>query len=340
MLMKTHQGYMYWLFLYGLLAFEFKCPEEISRNLRVKEACSDKSPDHYSCLLDQQSNTYTESCTDPADFVRPGQKYVIGVFRKNIDCDTLRYQPFKFWSQQLSQCVFAKSRCNEAGQIMLNFGSTFGDSACRCDHTQGYAFVHSHKEHCYCIPSNEDCTCYKKLCPSSYILTSDRKYFTSTELSPKVLYTILIVLLLVKTVEKEPIDDFELFIKKVGLDSFYPETMEISDAMKIYNKDMTPNLRGIAIMFIRNLVMLNYTCRDKLLEKYINKIPKYHTTVNKKDQNDNDSNIVNPLDLIVAVFKCSSPMLKQILAAKLFMCKLAIPLVFPALGKDRMLVSI
>lgn len=97
---------------------------------------------------------------------------MIRVFRKNIECDTSRYQPFKFWSQQLSQCVFTKSSCNEAGQIMLNFGSIFGDSACRCDHIKGYAFVNNPKERCYCIPSDEDCTCYKKFCPPSYILTS------------------------------------------------------------------------------------------------------------------------------------------------------------------------
>lgn len=142
------------------------------------------------------------------------------------------------------------------------------------------------------------------------------------------------------SVEKEPIDDFEMFIKKVGLDSFYPEAMEISDAMKIYNK-MPRHLKGIAIMFIRNLVMLNYTCRDKLLEKCIHDIRKYQQ-IKREDQNDDNSSksTVNPLDLIVAVFKYSSPMLKQILATKLFMCKLAIPLGFPALDKDRMLVSI
>ncbi|CAG2237453.1 unnamed protein product [Mytilus edulis] len=220
---------------------------------------------------------------------------------------------------------------------MLNFGSIFGDSACRCDHIKGYAFVNNPKERCYCIPSDEDCTCYKKFCPPSYILTSDKNNFRNTEMPPKILYPILIVFLLV---EKEPIDDFEMFIKKVGLDSFYPEAMEISDVMKIYNKEMPRHLKGIAIMFIRNLVMLNYTCRDKLLEKFIHDIRKYQQ-IKREDQNDDNSSnsTVNPLDLIVAVFKCSSPMLKQILATKLFM-QTSYPFSFPALDKDRMLVSI
>jgi hypothetical protein len=37
---------------------------------------------------------------------------------------------------------------------------------------------------------------------------------------------------------------------------------------------------------------------------------------------------INPIDIIVAIFKCSSPALKGIIAAKMFMCKLAL-LVFP-----------
>lgn len=142
----------------------------------------------------------------------------------------------------------------------------------------------------------------------------------------------------------EPIDytDFKLFMNKVGLGMFYPEKLEISDVMKIYKKGVPRNLEGIAIMFIKNLIMLNFTCRDKILEEYIHDIPlpKDHTTEFSKDQNDKTNNMVNPLDLILAVFKCSSPMLKQILVTKLFMCKLAIPLVFPAVVNDKMIVSI
>lgn len=105
-----------------------------------------------------------------------GKKYVIGVFRKNTDCDIWRYQPFKFWSNRLSQCVFFKSRCNEVGQSMPGFESASDDKVCQCDHNQGYAFINNTKDHCFCKPSEEDCTCYKKKCPSNYILTSGKKH--------------------------------------------------------------------------------------------------------------------------------------------------------------------
>lgn len=96
---------------------------------------------------------------------------MLGIFRKNTGCDILRYQPFRFWSHKLSQCVFVKSRCNELGQIMYDHGEVFDDSVCRCDHTQGYAHVYPTREKCHCKPSVEDCTCYKKTCPSNHILT-------------------------------------------------------------------------------------------------------------------------------------------------------------------------
>lgn len=58
--------------MYGILTFQFKCPGELHRKLRIKGICKEKTPDHYSCLMDEQSNTFKESCIDSADFVRPG----------------------------------------------------------------------------------------------------------------------------------------------------------------------------------------------------------------------------------------------------------------------------
>lgn len=101
---------------------------------------------------------------------------MIGNKRKNTNCASLRYQPFKFWSYQHSQCVFSKSRCNEIGQIVSALGSTYGDRICRCDHEQGYAFLTLPKHHCYCTPSIEDCTCYRKTCPVNNTLMSGMKY--------------------------------------------------------------------------------------------------------------------------------------------------------------------
>lgn len=101
-----------------------------------------------------------------------GHTYVIGVYRKNTPCSLWRYQPFKLWSNELSRCVFAKSGCNELGQIMYDMDSALSDNVCWCDHAEGFSFLYVPKNHCYCIPTQEDCTCYKKMSSEDHVLTA------------------------------------------------------------------------------------------------------------------------------------------------------------------------
>lgn len=96
-----------------------------------------------------------------------GQKYVTNGGRKNTDCSPLKYQPFKFWSNKLSQCVFKKSMCSEFGQILNWNSSSMTDSTCRCDYTAGFAFVSEPRNKCFCKPSEEDCMCYIISCPTN-----------------------------------------------------------------------------------------------------------------------------------------------------------------------------
>lgn len=56
----------------AIAAFELKCPDELDRKFRAKHVCL-THVDHYSCLLDQDTNVYRESCAVSADYVRPGK---------------------------------------------------------------------------------------------------------------------------------------------------------------------------------------------------------------------------------------------------------------------------
>lgn len=91
--------------------------------------------------------------------------------RDNDNCIDSRYQPFKLWSNRSSECEFLKNDCNEMGQVIANNGSTTKDRTCRCDYNKGFDFIIKPKEVCYCIPSEEDCSCYKKNCLPGQILT-------------------------------------------------------------------------------------------------------------------------------------------------------------------------
>lgn len=86
--------------------------------------------------------------------------------------------------------------------------------------------------------------------------------------------------------------------------------------------------------------MINYNGRDILIENVLDQLTKSQSKSedwNVLDVNDyNEPNIcemnfsLNPLDLVVSVWLCSSPELRLVLASKLFMCRLAIPLALPS----------
>jgi hypothetical protein len=48
------------------------------------------------------------------------------------------------------------------------------DRRCRCDYTRNYDFVSRPCRQCHCAPSEEDCSCYIRSCPSGYILAQGK----------------------------------------------------------------------------------------------------------------------------------------------------------------------
>ncbi|CAC5418342.1 unnamed protein product [Mytilus coruscus] len=65
-----------------------------------------------------------------------------------------------------------KESCT-AQPSFVNDPSTTQDNNCRCDHIDSYAFLIQPRNKCYCIPSEEDCTCFRKKCPENSSLSSD-----------------------------------------------------------------------------------------------------------------------------------------------------------------------
>ena len=94
--------------------------------------------------------------------------------RTDTDCSSGRYQPFKFWSNETSDCVYQKSLCNEIGQTIYDSLSTSEDNTCSCDYAKGYGFVTQPKGIWYCEPSKEDCSCYLVQCADNNTLSSGK----------------------------------------------------------------------------------------------------------------------------------------------------------------------
>lgn len=93
-----------------------------------------------------------------------GTKLVFQPFFNNAKCRYNRYQPFTFSTDGTSRCVYQKSFCNEEGQFVFQNGSFRNDTICGCNSSKGFYFVTKPNNVCYCLPSEEDCSCYKPSC--------------------------------------------------------------------------------------------------------------------------------------------------------------------------------
>ncbi|CAC5377872.1 unnamed protein product [Mytilus coruscus] len=147
-------------------AFPLKCPEPAQWSFRARSHCPD--PSKYFCLKNDLINGYSENCT-VSDFLKSGRKHVI---RGGLDadiCSTERYQPssINFYTNVSTNCIFLKSACNEEGQVVNDNRNRNTDTTCRCDYTNGYNFLVKPRNPCFCIPSEEDCSCYLKTCLDS-----------------------------------------------------------------------------------------------------------------------------------------------------------------------------
>lgn len=100
-----------------------------------------------------------------------GYKFVISGSLDRTSCGSEMIQPFSLLSNTSSKCVTRKSQCNGEGQVVYSDGTTTDDRSCSCNYIDNFAFVTRPKSKCFCIPSQEDCSCYYKPCPVGNFLT-------------------------------------------------------------------------------------------------------------------------------------------------------------------------
>ncbi|CAC5398314.1 unnamed protein product [Mytilus coruscus] len=128
----------------------------------------------YMCFFDMNKQTYKEYCNETDEIQQEGLKTVLRGGRfDGVHCGENHYQPFKYSSSNGDTCVFLKSACNEEGQIESFERRTTSDRTCRCDNRFGYSFVSQPYNTCFCVPSEEDCSCYYKECDKAQVLTPD-----------------------------------------------------------------------------------------------------------------------------------------------------------------------
>ncbi|VDI45556.1 Hypothetical predicted protein [Mytilus galloprovincialis] len=177
---KIKYGWILFVFQFSMMSiktFKLKCPSNASWKLRAQVKCNNTLK--YFCLYNNVADKYVEGCKGP-DWDRKGSKRIYAGDFSRGKCTKKRFQPFIFWTNgSITDCVYAKSVCSAEGQVVYMDNSTKDDRACRCDYENNYSFIKTPRNVCYCIPSEEDCSCSIKSCPENYTLSADYKCTTS-----------------------------------------------------------------------------------------------------------------------------------------------------------------
>ncbi|CAC5422983.1 ADCK [Mytilus coruscus] len=149
----------------ALALFLNSCPDKVMWDLRAQDMCGDK--DKYMCLYDTNARKFRELCKDKPDFHRPAETYNILLEDHVIATNTNHING----GQMEAVTVSILSQCATKGLVPFNNGTITRDRKCRCDYTNYYTFLNSSRNRCYCDPTEEDCSCYRKTCNIDEVLT-------------------------------------------------------------------------------------------------------------------------------------------------------------------------
>ncbi|CAG2193458.1 unnamed protein product [Mytilus edulis] len=144
----------------------FNCPQQF-RQLIAQEVCL--NPQTYHCLRVRNNFKqlqFLQTCKYSRTPVPKGEYPIQDKNSGNLNSENCPGDEFQFepsWSNEQSRCLFRKSFCNEEGQIIYSDENSSRDRRCVCDYTNGYKFTTYPINRNYCVPFEEDCSCYRDI---------------------------------------------------------------------------------------------------------------------------------------------------------------------------------
>ncbi|XP_075943112.1 up-regulator of cell proliferation-like [Anarhichas minor] len=130
----------------------------------------------------------------------------------------------------------------------------------------------------------------------------------------------------------------ETLLEDLGLEQLYPETLSLSTILQIDKKTITDEPAkcnsDLPWYFLKKLMMVNVTARNA---KRRSKCESNVDAASGKTELDFDhlfdnlhlGDMLNPLDIITALFLCSDGLVRQEMALKMSMCQFSVPLLLP-----------
>ncbi|XP_055780222.1 interferon-induced very large GTPase 1-like [Salvelinus fontinalis] len=120
-------------------------------------------------------------------------------------------------------------------------------------------------------------------------------------------------------------------LSKTGLEDHYENKLTLSSVLEI-NADTTsdeplPTMQSLPGAFLKKLMMANVNARSVKCLTTDQEVS--YCGVGNLNTDTDSSNVINPLDLITALFLCSDGFLQQEMVQKMSMCQFAVPLLLP-----------
>ncbi|XP_036845289.1 interferon-induced very large GTPase 1-like [Oncorhynchus mykiss] len=120
-------------------------------------------------------------------------------------------------------------------------------------------------------------------------------------------------------------------LSKTGLEDHYENKLTLSTVLEI-NADTTSDeplttMQSLPRAFLKKLMMANVNARSVKCLTTDQEVSYYD--VDNLDTDSDTSDVINPLDLITALFLCSDGFLQQEMVQKMSMCQFAVPLLLP-----------
>ncbi|KAK6324578.1 hypothetical protein J4Q44_G00039200 [Coregonus suidteri] len=120
-------------------------------------------------------------------------------------------------------------------------------------------------------------------------------------------------------------------LSNTGLEDHYENKLTLSTVLEINatttSDEPLTTMKSLPGAFLKKLMMANVNARSVKCLTTDQEVPYYGA--DNLDTDSDTSNVVNPLDLITALFLCSDSFLQQEMVQKMSMCQFAVPLLLP-----------
>ncbi|XP_078020255.1 up-regulator of cell proliferation-like [Epinephelus lanceolatus] len=177
------------------------------------------------------------------------------------------------------------------------------------------------------------------------VLTTDANNQTFSNLKPGVCYSLQVSAQLRNGRRSKPAvtaattkTHLQSFLKDLGLEQHYTEKLSLNTILQIDERTISDESikcnSDLPWYFLKKLMMVNVTARNmkctSACESYCDD-PSGNTELDLNDQFDSQhsDDMLNPLDIITALFLCSDAFVQQEMALKMSMCQFSVPLLVP-----------